>query len=745
MYSTAYSNMVEQTQPLNYTTDLSFLGKIVDVKTQLYDVAYNYINSLKSNAINLRFENKHLRERVGKYNEEIDNFFKSTDLSKIDLSDYSVANNITKIFDGLTQDTAIISNYKRDKDFAETREFYEAARKNPAKFNFSEDNYIVWLYENYKPYVEDADIQNLHSHANAGYLSKYNWQKELDNIKNLVKADVDKVQIPELDSNGKPTGAMLTIDKQGITSEKFQQFFANYLSSDAKRQIANESKAGFYKTFTVMTPQEQEKFRADLYTRSKNQFDVLRKKHTEISQFIAGQISVATTDERKAELLKEKQKHDAEIARYVFSYSPEDYKNASVGSLANFYASSGVANKISHLANSMSYQLKSTMRQLDPVYEFFANYNNDVRALDIQQFKVEQEAKLAQEELDLKKQIAENKVDGNSASGGRNIGTEAGNIGINASGLETIDTLESKINGFKSQIDMLNNTTVTEGDLFAIKELNQTSPRLEIIKQLAHLHNIDLSKRDNESLGKLSELFNKDTKRIGQISEINKQFNFFNEIKNIAYNKFKVEMGVPINTDFYPKNNDEKLAFNRLLSETLKSFGVKTTKVYEEYYGEIVAPLIAQSLRGTSINAQSVRTPDPSTIALAYITPQLDGTGILSVTFKDNRRDVDKKSGINSGQTFDYIIDSETMKKYKLNIDFDERMYLQTGTATLDIDNFTVKVVREGTSSSFTVYDPQNNVVKDSNGNTRFTVKTDKIETIKSYVAGIIRKTSSKQ
>jgi len=143
MYNTAYSNLSSTPRKRDITVDIATIGKVAEVKSALYERAYDEISGLKASALNLKTYNQAANERIKGYNDEIQSFFKNDDLKNLDLTNGNIVGQYKQVFDKITGDTELRDYYQHEKQQENVMRTYQEASKNPSKTGYNQSTHIV--------------------------------------------------------------------------------------------------------------------------------------------------------------------------------------------------------------------------------------------------------------------------------------------------------------------------------------------------------------------------------------------------------------------------------------------------------------------------------------------------------------------------------------------------------------------------------------------------------------------------
>jgi hypothetical protein len=468
MYATSYSNAKANTQPLDYTVDFSFLSNIAQKRGQKDEQAYQYLDSLKSKALNIQFLQPEARKKVEGYNKEITDFFTSKDLNKIDLADFKTTNSYAKIFDKIATDSQLLNNYDTDKQMQAVMKTYQEAAKNPSKTGYNESNHNVWNNEILTPYMQETDLNKTATYNPGSFSAYYDYHKDLNTFKGQIHFDGNKFEI----ADGK--GGKQVVDVQGISANKVYKFLNGALPQQAINQMITEAKSNFYNHYNSIPESNKAQLAQSLFEKESAKHEQLKKEYRGDIDQIKGEMQSASP-EKKLELQAKLESTEAQYKNYDFTMSPTDFTSLSKVGLANRFAGSQVQDKLQNYSQGIAYQIIKKSQTIDQNfwktqdYSFAVNKETYKRQRDVIE-DTKWQAKFEQDERQADAKIAAG-VKKNSK--GETV-TEDGQVlppggfftgiveGSNTSGVTDIKTVDEKLKAYNDELKFKNPDNITK-------------------------------------------------------------------------------------------------------------------------------------------------------------------------------------------------------------------------------------------------------------------------------------------
>lgn len=701
MYNTAYSNLSSTPKQRDITVDIATIGKVAEVKSALYERAYNEISGLKASALKLKTYNQAANERIKSYNDEIQTFFKNDDLKNLDLTNGNIVSQYKQVFDKITGDTELRDYYQHEKQQESVMRTYQEASKNPSKTGYNQSNHIVWMHENWQPMVESKDLRKAMTYQGS-YLPGYDVRKDLESIKGQLHTNGSTIEI--VDGSGRKN----TFSVEELSSSRIQSYLRNMgLSQQALNQLANDSKANTYVAWDSYNDVDRANF---IEYKKKQEFSLYEE------QIKINDGRIAYNEAKIADLKKEKGNED-KIQRLTednlaYNTNKEQLSNilnqpypTDKFGFAHRVASSEVARSIKNRADVMAYKIEKTGTGADTAF-----FLRDKALLDRQKLALEsRKVDISVEGLKLKQTTAQK----NLQETGENMGGVVGVVGgAQASPLKYAD-VENRLNDAKYFIEfsdqIVNKTTVDDQvktwiNKALMKKESDTHNAIEIkINALANAHGKDYSKilvglQKSYNDGELNEVLTekrndlqvyqawankawdnlKATNQFGNTpEERSANFNAVNKTK--LYEALDAQISETRST-YYPESyildvsgdfaNRKGLYYSIITNspkrQDLKNFSQDdidvTTYRYNPYKGEL-----SFKRRSTLGDNKSAMVDD--TVEVGTIDKQnLPSPNPIDMAFQMNGKATDKfvKEGIEYTVVVERIKGSDTQKTYKI-------------------------------------------------------------------------------
>lgn len=701
MYNTAYSNLSSTPRKRDITVDIATIGKVAEVKSALYERAYNEISGLKASALNLKTYNQAANERIKGYNDEIQSFFKNDDLKNLDLTNGNIVGQYKQVFDKITGDTELRDYYQHEKQQESVMRTYQEASKNPSKTGYNQSNHIVWMHENWNPMVGSKDLKKAMTYQGT-YLPGYDVRKDLESIKGQLHTNGSSVEI--VDGSGRKS----TFSIEELSSSRIQSYLRNMgLSQQAMNQLANDSKANTY----VAWDSYGDKDRTSFINYKKEQEFSLYKEQIQVND---GQISY---NEAKIAALQKEKGNEDKIQRLkednlayrankeqLSNILKQEYPTDKFG-FAHRVASSEVARSIKNRADVMAYKIEKTGTGADTAF-----WMRDKAVLDKQKLELEKrKVDISEAGLALKQTIAQK----NLQETGDNMSGVVGVVGgAQASTIKYLE-VENRLNDAKYFIEfsdqIVNKKTVDDQvktwiNKALMKKEGESHNAIEIkINALANTHKGDYGRilhglQESYDSGELNDALTqkrndlqiyqtwankawdnlKATNQFGNTpEERSANFNAVNKTK--LYEALDAQISETRNT-YYPesyildvsgdfanrKGLYYSIATNSPKRQDLKNFSQDDIDVstyrYNPYKGEL-------SFKRRSVLGDNKSAMVDDTVEVGTIDKQnLPSPNPIDMSFQFNGKATDKfvKDGIEYTVVVERIKGGDTQKTYKI-------------------------------------------------------------------------------
>ena len=715
MYNTAYSNLSSQPKSREYKLDLNTIGKIADIKSTLYEQAYNEISNLKASTLNLTTYNPYAKDKIKKYNDEIQNFFKTNDLKNIDLNNGNIVSQYKQVFDKINSDTELKNYYRHEKEQEQVMRTYADAAKNPAKTGYNQSNHIVWMHENWKPMVESNDLVKATQYS-GNYLPGYDVRKDLDSVKANLKFNGSTVDIIE------PNGRKTTVMKEELSSSRIQGYLRNIgLSQQALNQLENDSKASSYMLWDAYKDTDRQKIIENRASQEKTLLQEQIDQNLRQKEYNLAKINILKNkkgnEEQVKQLEDENNSYDVNINLLKSSVNtpfPTD-KFGFAKRVANF----DVSRKIKNMGDHMAYSIQKIYKNIDA--PFFASKKLELETLRTKSQLEKDQSIIAKNYASMEDDKDSDTSTGNkiSASGGMNI---SGLVPGDKPVTYTLDQLEAEKQEASKAIELVRNIVHKPGfdkeaEEFIRSSLSKKEGEMTPLDlQISRLDNVNKNNYPAILVG-LQELYKK-----GQFNDYleNKadRLEFVTNTINNAWTKYK-----DINLGSIPKEEREEIIrkqgkstelvgkLNEYISEDLvgkynPAYIISTEgkfKSTEEYLKGVVINSVDPSVK--NVSPDLVTGPfkyDPTSKKLTFnvytdsekkdITSKTIDVPTNSLASFPKRNETDVLFDINGGRAVRDWVDSDSKMRYTVKVErvrgSDEK------TFTIQAKNLTTGVTR---------------------------------------------------
>lgn len=401
-YATAYSNLLYDQRPLEYQYT-PYVSQIVDTKNKLFDNAYRSINSFKDQVINLNLLNGEAQQKVNEYNKKINDYFNSKDLSKMDLADFKIANQLTSIFSEIGNDQTLGLHKQKSDEFKRIQNDFTNAAKNPAKSGYSQANHIVWTNEHLKEYMNGSYDGSLNTTI-GNFIPKYDYSKDFKNLLGSLKFDGSKFEVQDKNN----PGVTQTIDIKELTPDKINTLLNVGLPAEAINQIMTDHKANAYNAMEIMGT---ESFAQNTYEQLKNNHEQRQKSIGIKIQNLTGQINATSDNDLKEKLLSEKSRLEGMVEPINISLT--EFKQFSPKQIASYYAKVAKDNQLESFARAFSYKIESRTSKVTPGYYQQLAHNLSVRREQFVELKDQRDFqyKMTRDQIEDQKDLAKLELD----------------------------------------------------------------------------------------------------------------------------------------------------------------------------------------------------------------------------------------------------------------------------------------------------------------------------------------------
>lgn len=381
---------------IDFNKGLQVIGNIIDFKSRKYEEAYNYIQGMRSKALNINLGNPEFQKKVDGYNEELDNLFRDEKLNAVDLSDPNISEKYVGWFDKIVQDKDLKFVYDYHNNLTRKNSELQQMAKNPAKTGFYETNYIVWQNSDggLVDYMGAKDANQLKTKTPPAYIPYYDYSKDINTIVKNAQWDGQKYNILKED------GTNVSFSVKELSSGKLTNAFVALLPEQAKRQIKVDNMANHYQYFNSLDDNGRKQYNQKLFEQVNNEYtDNLGQLDKEINN-VQSQIDVYTSNNQRDKANEKVQELAAlkQSKRDFMLQSPDqrqilEYDKHESGSL---YSQLQLNKFIKRAANALSYKIVEEHTGMNELWFSTEKLKLDYERLNIDQQRLQIEAMKAQ-------------------------------------------------------------------------------------------------------------------------------------------------------------------------------------------------------------------------------------------------------------------------------------------------------------------------------------------------------------
>lgn len=230
--------------------------KVLGAKQGEFNAAYQSIQDLKQQALNIQFLHPTGKDKIDNYNAEINDYFgKLKDYG--DLTNPEVQQGYVGMFSKIADDTDLLNLYRTDKQYQNQIQAIKTMKtaKDPNKAGYSAINEAVWYNGEggLKDYISNKDASAASQMKPAEYTPYYDYRPELSSIVKDIKFDGTKVTYRD------GSGTLHTEETKGISQEKVKANLLGRFSGMAKKQLDIEA------DFSYMQSKDNPETRRQIY------------------------------------------------------------------------------------------------------------------------------------------------------------------------------------------------------------------------------------------------------------------------------------------------------------------------------------------------------------------------------------------------------------------------------------------------------------------------------------------------
>jgi len=337
-------------QTPRYNEDLIY--KVLGAKQERFDQAFQNLQAVRKQALNIRYLNKDGQSQVDQLNSELDDYFNNiTDYG--DLSNTQEVERHMKVFDKLAGNKQLIDLYRTDKSYQNQMEAIRTmkAAKDPLKAGYSDINYYVWSNQEggLKDYVNKkaSDAVGMSSPEYSPY---YHTTVELAKLIPMLK----NMGVENLSEDLSVPGIIKQMKVKGISPDRAVNILNSMLSPQAKRQMEIEGEYHFMRSYEVDPDGTVAAFHKNYVS---NNSHALKVAQTSV-EAMKIDLEKAKLEGRDSSALKESiEQYESEIIpdlQQKASTSIREFQNMSRRELGLHYANDYTTSKINSLGRSIS-------------------------------------------------------------------------------------------------------------------------------------------------------------------------------------------------------------------------------------------------------------------------------------------------------------------------------------------------------------------------------------------------------
>ena len=369
--------VTSRAQPFEYNFEL--IANVLSNKQQQYNVAYEGLNNLKRQALNIRFLNKSAQQRIDDKNNEIGSYFNNVrDLG--DLSNPQIAQNYAKLFESISGDRELITAYHKDNKIQAELAAVEKMRTSadPTKAGYHAMHHETYLrrIQNYmdedyrstgevKPYVPYIDVN-----------------KEMAVL--MREVPIEKTKDTVRDGQG----GLIVTERTGRNPNRVQAKAVEYLQSKAYPQIKEQAEYYFHNT--IQDNEDKAYLHGQYQRHIDGQLALLEGQKTDLEsripsmqgqELVMASQQLAEADQQMASLRAKQMPVEDYLSLdddELIDHMVQIQMNESVSAYTNTYG--GYAESKTYEPDRVTLEL---MKMQQDQVQFEANYNLDVAELEL--------------------------------------------------------------------------------------------------------------------------------------------------------------------------------------------------------------------------------------------------------------------------------------------------------------------------------------------------------------------------
>ncbi len=233
MKISAYQQDVVTPMFQNAKLNINLASRVLLGKQQQFDAAYQSMQNLKKDSLNIKFLNKQSRAKIYGYNAQISADFPDISSGNFDLSSSNVTEKYMKNFRAIANDTELIKNYKKDREVQGSLQALAKmkAEKDPMKAGYHAINEANFLGQVQRYIDATGDL----SGHNVSYTPYVDTAREMSALSKTIPKEKSQNFQTTAD------GGMIEITKEGKSPSAIRASSQKYHTGRGAGQMRQEA------------------------------------------------------------------------------------------------------------------------------------------------------------------------------------------------------------------------------------------------------------------------------------------------------------------------------------------------------------------------------------------------------------------------------------------------------------------------------------------------------------------------
>lgn len=230
----AYQSDVIAPMFQNAKLNLPLASQVLLGKQQQFDQAYQAMQNLKKDSLNIKFLNKESQKKIDDYNTQIATDFPDVSKGNVDLSSANITSSYMKNFQAIANDTELIQNYKKDKQVQQSLQDLTTRKnsKDPMKAGYHPMNEANFMNEVQAYMDATGDLSNY----KASYTPYTDTSKEMAALTKTIPKD--KSETFQITKDGMGKIKITTVGKKPSSVRAASSQYYNGRGSGQMRESA---------------------------------------------------------------------------------------------------------------------------------------------------------------------------------------------------------------------------------------------------------------------------------------------------------------------------------------------------------------------------------------------------------------------------------------------------------------------------------------------------------------------------